>query len=105
MVDIHEVPAVPEMDPGGDARLGWFLAGGLLIVIGWGLATILNVVAHAMAPATGTALGPVRVFPHWGLYGEVTLGIGLFTGLIGAGLIWLAYRSPEGRIVLPGYPY
>ena len=105
MVDVHETPAVPAWDSGGDARVGWYIAGGLLILLGWGVAVLANVVAHARAPASGMAIGPWHVYAQYGLLAEVTLGIGLFTGLIGAGLVWLAYRTPPGPLRLPGYPY
>lgn len=105
VVDVHETPAVPEFDAGGDARLGWYLAGALLILVGWGVGVLANVVAHARAPAAGLAIGPWHVYAQYGLFAEVTLGIGLFAGAIGAGLVWLAYRTPPGPLRLPGYPY
>lgn len=105
MVDVHETPAVPAWDSGGDARLGWFIAGGLLLFLGWGVAVIGNLLVHARAPTSGMSIGPWQVFPQYGLFGEVTLGIGLFTGAIGAGLVWLAYRTPSGPLRLPGFPY
>lgn len=105
VVDVHETPAVPDWDPGGDARVGWFIGGGLLVVLGWGVAVLANVLVHARAPPPGLAIGPWIVTTHYGLFAEVTLGIGLFTGAIGAGLVWLAYRTPSGPLRLPGYPY
>jgi hypothetical protein len=105
MVDLQETPAVPPFDPGGDERAGWAAAGAILLVLGWGLAVIVNVLVHLEAPATGSTLGPVRVFPTLGPFAWITVGIGVFTGAVGAGLVWLSRSAPKGPIVLPGYPY
>ncbi len=105
MVDLEETPAVPPFDAGGDERVGWWITGGLLLVIGWGFGVVGNLAVHLAAPASGLALGPVRVFPHLGPFAWITLGLGLFTGAVGVGLLWLARQSPRGPVVLPGYPY
>lgn len=105
MVDLSETPAVPPEDHGGDERAGFLVAGGLLIAVGWGLAVVLNVLAHAMAPRGGSAWGPVTVFPTMGPFAWAAFGLGLFTGAIGVGLLLLARSSPKGRFVLPGFAY
>ena len=105
VVDIHETPAVPPMDPGGDPRLGYFLAGGLLIFLGWGLGVVANYLLHAWAGPGGAVVGWVHVNSTWGAYAYATLGFGLFTGAIGAVLIALGRASAKAPLVLPGYPY
>lgn len=93
------------MDPGGDERFGWWIAGGLMLLLGWGLAVVANLVVHLQAGSGGTWLGPIRVTSHFGSFALVTLGIGVFTGLIGVGLLWVARQSPKGPFVLPGASY
>lgn len=105
MVDLRETPAVPPMDTGGDDRLGFRVAGAVLVVLGWGIADLLNVLLHRAAPTAGLAVGPYTVFPAFGLLGEITFVVGLFTGLIGVGLLWVAESAPRGPLVVPGYPY
>lgn len=105
MVDLQETPAVPPFDSGGDERAGWWVAGGLLLIVGWGGGVLANVLLHLLAPSGGLALGSVRITDHLGSFAWLTLGIGVFTGAIGAGLLWLAYRSAPGPLRLPGYPY
>ena len=105
MVDLQESPAVPPFEGEGDERVGWLASGALLIAIGWGAAVALNVYLHVTAPSGGTSLGPLRIFHSMGPFAWITLALGVFTGLVGAGLVWLGAHSPKGRVVLPGYPY
>lgn len=105
VVDIQETPAVPPMDPGGDERAGYYVAGGLLLFLGWGLGVVANVLLHLMAGSAGMAVGWVRISSTLGDYAWAVLGFGLFTGAVGAVLIALARASPKAPVVLPGYPY
>ncbi len=105
MKDLSETPAVPAFDAGGDERVGWWITGGLLLLLGWGLGVVANIAAHLLAPSGGLAIGPLRVFPSFGAFAWITFGIGVFAGAVGVGLLWLARQSPRGPVVLPGYPY
>lgn len=105
MVDVHETPAVPPMDTGGDERAGYFIAGGLLILLGWGAGVIANLVVHYAAGSTGRTLGWVRITSTLGSYAWALLGLGLVTGAIGVVLLAIARATPKGRLVLPGYDY
>jgi hypothetical protein len=105
VVDIHETPAVPPMDPGGDERLGYYLAGGILIFLGWGVGIVANLGLHWMAGSQGMTLGWVRITSSLGPYAWAAFAFGLFTGVIGAVLLVLGRDSPRGPVVLPGYDY
>ena len=105
VTDLSETPAVPPTDPGGDERVGFFAAGGLLVLLGWGFGVIVNVALHLLAPASGSRFGPLVVFPHLGPYAWAVALFGAFTGAIGVGLIWVARSSPRGPLVLPGFAY
>lgn len=105
MVDVHETPATPPWDSEGDERVGYFIAGTLLVLVGWVGAVVANLVAHWMAGSGGLSLGPVRITSTLGPYAWAVLGLGLFTGAIGVVLIALGRSSPKGRLVLPGYDY
>jgi len=105
MSDLNETPAVPEPPSGGDERAGLYLAGATLMALGWGLAVVLNLILHAVAPAGGLPLGPIVVYATWGAYAQAAALIGLLTGAVGAGIFWVASSAPEGPLVLPGYNY
>jgi hypothetical protein len=105
MSDLNETPAVPETPTGGDERAGLYLAGGLLVAIGWGGAVLLNLLVHAAAPVGGVHLGPLVVYATWGAYAQATALIGLLTGGVGAGILYTAGSAPTGPLVLPGYEY
>ena len=105
VVDVHETPAVPPMDPGGDERLGYFIAGGLLIALGWAGGVVANLVAHGLAGSGGMTVGWIRITSTLGPYAWGVVGIGLFTGAIGVVLLAIGRASPAGPIVLPGYDY
>jgi len=104
-MDLSEQPAVEPMDLGGDDRWGAYATGAVLLAIGWGLAVVVNVLLHLVAPAGGLALGPVVIGPHLGPFALITLGIGLGTGAVGAGVLWMARELPPGPFVLPGVNY
>ncbi|MGP8077901.1 MAG: hypothetical protein ACLQD8_06800 [Thermoplasmata archaeon] len=105
MTDPQETPAVPPFDPKGDERLGYFLAGGILIFAGWGVGVALNAVLHALAPTGGLTVLGLRVGTAWGPEGWAVAALGAFTGLMGAVLVALGRASPRGPVVLPGAEY
>ncbi|HYB78913.1 MAG TPA: hypothetical protein VEG66_04025 [Thermoplasmata archaeon] len=105
MVDIQETPAVPPLDPGGDVRLGYFVAGGVLIALGWGIAVVANLLAHYLAGTGGMMVAGHELTSTLGPYAWATFGFGLFTGAFGVVLLALGRGSPRGRFVLPGYDY
>ena len=81
------------------------IAGGLLIVAGWGVGVVANVLAHWVAPSSGMTVLWVHVYPTFGAYAYATFGIGLFFGILGVVLLLLGRGAPRGPAVLPGYDY
>jgi hypothetical protein len=105
MVDLQETPAVPPQDFGGDERTGYFLAGGLLIVLGWGLGLLVNLALHMAAPSGGVSVAGIWFGRSIGTYAMATAGFGLVTGLLGVGLVFVGRSTPKGHLVLPGVDY
>lgn len=106
MVDIHETPAVPPFDPQGDERFGYFVAGGLLIAAGWGVAVALNVALHAVAGPGGIGWWfGLHVGRAWGAEGWAVAIFGALTGAFGIALIGFGRTAPRGPVVLPGAEY
>lgn len=101
-MDLQETPAVPPSDPGGDVRLGYLGGGGLLVVLGWGVAVALNLLLHLTAPDSGHRVWTVYFGPTMGPYAWATFGLGLLAGAMGVVLLGLGRRSPKGPFVLPG---
>ncbi|MGI0132548.1 MAG: hypothetical protein ACREDK_05585 [Thermoplasmata archaeon] len=104
-MDLAETPAVDPLPTGGDERAGLFVAGGLLLAVGWGMAVVLNLLVHALAPSGGIPFGPIRIVPAIGPYAWLTLALGAFTGLMGVAFVRLARSTAKGPLVLPGEPY
>ncbi|MFY9716497.1 MAG: hypothetical protein WAK40_00975 [Thermoplasmata archaeon] len=105
MVDAQETPAVPPFDPQGDERAGYFIAGGLLVAAGWGVALFLNLALHVNAPAAGRMFFGLRVGSAWGPEGIALALFGAFTGAMGVVLLALGRAAPRGPLVLPGADY
>jgi hypothetical protein len=105
MTDLQESPAVPPVDEGGDERFGYFVAGGLLIALGWGVAVVLNLVLHSAAGAGGMLLGPARISSTIGVYARATIAFGLFTGAVGVVLLYWGRPASRGPFALPGPAY
>jgi hypothetical protein len=105
VVDLQETPAVPPFDAKGDERYGYYIAGSLLIAIGWGVGVITNVLLHLLAPSGGTRILGLYFGTTLGPYAWATLALGLATGVMGVWLIVLARDSPKGELVFPGYEY
>lgn len=93
------------MDPGGDERVGYFLAGGILIALGWGFGVVLNGLAHYLAGSGGWTFLGHQVTSTFGSYAWATFGFGLFVGGFGVVLLALGRASPKGPLVIPGYDY
>ncbi len=105
MVDVHETPAVPPFDPKGDERAGYFVAGGLLVVLGWGFGVLANVVLHYLAGSGGMSIRVARITSTLGPFAWATFAFGLFTGAFGVVLLLIGRESARGPTVLPGYDY
>jgi len=105
MTDLSQNPPVPPEDTGGDERIGYALAGLLLMLFGIGVCIIGNLVVHAFAGTSGVTIGPWHVGTTFGSYAYAALALGVLTGGFGAGLIALALRTPSGPFVLPGGTY
>jgi hypothetical protein len=96
---------VPPMDMGGDERAGYFMAGGTMIFLGWGLGVLVNLALHMYAPASGFTVAGIWFGHAIGTYAWAALGFGAMTGALGIGLLFLAQATPKGRLVLPGTDY
>lgn len=105
MVDVHETPAVPPFDPGGDERVGYFIAGSLLILLGWVGGVVANLVLHAAAGTGGMTVGWIRITSTLGPYAWAVFGFGLFAGTVGVVLLAFGRASSKAPVVLPGYDY
>jgi hypothetical protein len=103
---LAESPPVPPIDTGGDERIGYWVAAGILLFFGWGIGVGLNLVLHFSAPMNGSLVfGPLRISRTFGMYAVATLGLGALAGALGVILTYWARRSPPGKFVLPGQPY
>jgi hypothetical protein len=103
--DLNEMPAVAPFDAGGDDRAGLIAAGGVLVVLGWGLGIVANLYLHWAAPAGGTTLAGITIPHAIGTLGWTTFVIGLGTGALGLAMAALARSDPRGPLVLPGHSY
>jgi hypothetical protein len=93
------------MDPGGDERVGYILAGGILIALGWGLAVLVNLLLHCLAGSGGMMVGGHEFTATLGAHAWATFALGVFAGGFGVVLVALGRASPKGQLVLPGYDY
>lgn len=96
---------MPPFDPQGDERVGYFAAGGLLILLGWGLGVVANILLHLFAPAGGHRVLGIFFLTTFGPYAWGVFALGLFAGAFGVVLLVLGRNSPRGPVVLPGYDY
>lgn len=105
MEELSERPPVPPEERGGDERIGWWITGTLLLLVGWVGGVAANLALHRLAPASGWRIGPWWIGPTMGPYAWAVFGFGVAVGLFGLVLYGLARNAPRGKIVLPGYPY
>jgi hypothetical protein len=89
------------MQGDGNSRLGFFMGGVILIVLGLGCAIMLNVILHAIAPTGGVQLLWFKVFPGWSWYATVAAIIGVVATLVGSGMVWFGFTDPSGPLSLP----
>ena len=105
MVDLEERPATPPFDSKGDERLGYFIAGGTLIFLGWVLGVFVNVLLHWEARTGPFQFWSVHFGAALGPYAWAVFGLGLGTGVVGAALLLEGLQTPSGAFVLPGPDY
>jgi hypothetical protein len=89
------------MQGDGNSRLGFFMGGIILIVLGLGCAIILNIILHAMAPSGGMDFFWFRVYPGWSWYATITAILGVLATLVGSGMAYFGVTDPSGPIALP----
>ncbi len=85
----------------GNRRAGYLVGASFLIVFGFGIGVVLNIVAHLTAPTQGSSIFFVTVYPMWGWYATLTLVLGTLATFVGLGMIWLAMNIPYGPLSLP----
>jgi hypothetical protein len=105
VVDLMETPATPPFDSEGDERIGYWIAGATLVVFGWGLGVVANLLLHWAARSGPFVIWNVHFGPTFGSYAWAVFGLGLGTGVVGAALWLIALATPKGRFVLPGADY
>ncbi len=84
----------------GDRRVGYFVAGTILLLVGLGGGILLNVLLHHLAPPGGYGLGLFRVYPGWSAYASVALGLGVLTSLVGGAMLYFGWTTPRGMLRL-----
>ncbi len=105
MTDLQETPATPPEPTGGDERIGYLLAGGTLVALGWGLGVAANLLLHWMARSAQYTVWGVHFSGTFGEYAWAVFGLGLVSGALGLGVLAVGRASPRGPFVLPGVNY
>jgi hypothetical protein len=103
--NLQETPATPEEPTGGDERIGYFAAGGVLVALGWGLGVVVNLLLHWVARGGAFVLLGVHFGGTMGAYSWAVFGLGLVAGALGVALLALARATPRGKFILPGVDY
>jgi len=103
--DVQETPATPPENPGGDERFGYFLAGAILIALGWVFGVFENIALHWAARTSPFTLFGVHIGPNFGEYAWAVFGFGLVTGAMGVVLLGVGRGTTGGPLVLPGAEY
>ncbi len=102
MTDLQETPATPPEPTGGDERIGYFAAGGVLLFLGWGLGVATNLVLHGVARNGAFVLAGIHFGPTLGAYAWAVFGLGIVTGAMGLVLLAAGRAATRGPFVLPG---
>jgi hypothetical protein len=84
----------------GNRRAGYLIGASFLIVFGFGVGILLNIVAHLSAPPNGAQFFFVTIYPTWGLYATLTLILGIVATFVGLGMVWLGVNTPYGPLSL-----
>jgi hypothetical protein len=105
VVDLQETPATPPFDPKGDERIGYWIAGGTLLFLGWGLGVVVNLLLHWEARMGSFQVWTVHFGPTMGAYAWAVFALGLASGAVGASFFLIARSTPRGAFVLPGTDY
>jgi hypothetical protein len=105
VTDLQETPAVPPEANGGDERFGYFVAGAILVALGWVFGVVVNVLLHWAARSAPATIWGVHVGANFGDYAWAVFGLGLVTGAMGVVLIGVGRSTPSGPLVLPGVEY
>jgi hypothetical protein len=105
VVDIMETPATPPFDSQGDERIGYFIAGALLIVLGWVLGVAVNLLLHWEARSGAFQIWSVHFGPTMGAYSWAVFALGLASGAVGTAFLLIARTTPKGAFALPGADY
>lgn len=87
---------------GGNRRAGWYAGGVILLMLGFGVGVIANLLLHAAAPVGQCVqfLPGFWVCNSWGWYATVVLVLGLFATLVGVGMVALAVQMPRAPLRL-----
>ncbi len=85
----------------GNRRAGYLVGASFLVILGFGVGVMLNIVAHLTAPAAGSTIFFVTVYPTWGWYATLSMAIGTVATFLGLGMLWLGLDTPYGPPSLP----
>jgi hypothetical protein len=105
VTDLQEEPATPPEPTGGDERIGYQVAGGVLVFLGWGLGVVVNLFLHWYARNGAFTIWGVHFGGTMGEYAWGVFGFGVLAGALGIALLLLARQTPRGPFVLPGANY
>jgi hypothetical protein len=86
----------------GNRRAGLFAAGGVLLFLGMGVAIVLNILLHQLATPTSclNIAGILTICPNWGWGATIVVCLGVFTSIVGVGLLMLGMQLPPAPLRL-----
>lgn len=85
--------------------MGFLVAGGALVFLGWVLGVIVNLLLHWQAGRGPFQVAGVHFGPTLGDYAWAVFALGLATGAVGAALLAVARATSRGAFALPGADY